>query len=556
MINKEADVLIVGGGAAGLAAACKAFKEDAGKIVIIEGAKELGGILLQCVHTGFGLEYFNENLTGPEYMQKFIDKISNYNIETLTQAMVIGIETKSSFDHFVDIVSSENGFMKIYAKTVILTTGCRERGRDELNIPGDRPAGVMTAGTAQRYMDIYGYLPGKEVIVVGSGDIGLIMARRFSQEGAHVKGVYEILSYTCGLRRNQAQCLLDFGIPLYLGSTVVQIKGKKRIESVVVAKVNENLIPILGTEEEVKCDLLVLATGLVPDLRFPRMLPEGVGFEIDLGTGGPVVNEFLETSVPNIFAAGNFLMVNDIVDDVTSQGEIAALSAVRALEGAASKGIQWKHVVLGNGIRSVVPQKFSGIMDVKFYIRIKEPAENAYIEVPEIGVRSFNRVLRPPEMVRLEFSKDLLKCDNLTFQVKVRGNVVKKSNIVKGCEGMATKSIICIVCPIGCQTTVIMDGDKVKEIQGALCSRGLEFIRQEATFPVRILFTVVPIEGASTIGVLPIRSDKPVPKQLLERSLKELSKVNVKAPIKVGDIIVKDLLGQGFNMIASRTVNS
>jgi CxxC motif-containing protein len=268
------------------------------------------------------------------------------------------------------------------------------------------------------------------------------------------------------------------------------------------------------------------------------------------------VNEFLETSLPNVFAAGNFLMVNDIVDDVTLQGEIAALSAVRALERAASKGIQWKHVVLGNGIRSIVPQKFSGTMDVKFYIRIKEPAENAYIEVPEIGVHSFNRVLRPPEMVRLKFSKDLLKCDNLTFQVKATGSAVKKPNIVKGGEGMATKSIICIVCPIGCQTTVIMDGDKVKEIQGALCSRGLEFIRQEATSPVRILFTVVPIEGASTIGVLPIRSDKPVPKQLLERSLKELSRVNVKAPIKVGDIIMKDLLGQGFNIIASRTVNS
>ena len=548
------DLLIIGGGAAGLAAACKAYEEGLEKILVVEGDKELGGILLQCVHTGFGLEYFKENLTGPEYIQRFIDKIQRYNIETLTESMALDIETRSKFDHVISIAGLGNGFTKIGAKAVIITTGCRERGRDELNIPGDRPAGVMTAGTAQRYMDIYGYLPGKEVVIVGSGDIGLIMARRFSQEGAVVKGVYEILSYTCGLRRNQAQCLQDFGIPLYLGSTVVQINGRKKLESVIVAKVDDNLTPVPGTEEKINCDLLVLAAGLLPDNRFPRVSPEGLGLEIDAGTSGPIVNEFLETSSPNIFAAGNFLMVNDTVDDVTVQGEIAAQSAVKFLREGHPLQIKWKQATPGYGIRFVVPQKYSGTVDVKFYMRVKKPSDNIFIEVPEIGRRFFLRVVRPPEIIRLNLTKDTIKSEYLTFQIKPSGSKSKHVESLRRCEDKICKSIICTVCPIGCLTTVVIEGDEVKEIRGAFCKRGLDFIRQEAICPVRVLFTVVPIEGSSTIGVLPVRSDRPIPKNLLDQSLKALSKIRVKVPVNVGDIIVDDLLGKNFNIISSRTV--
>jgi|GEM_PF-16240 len=552
----DTHLLIVGGGAAGLAAACKAYEEGLDRILIVEGSNELGGILLQCIHTGFGLEYFKENLTGPEYMQRFLNKIGKYGIQVMTKTMALQIDTRSRYEHVVTVSSPERGFFSINAKAVIMTTGCRERGRDELNIPGDRPAGVMTAGTAQRYMDIYGYLPGKEVVVVGSGDIGMIMARRFSQEGANVKGVYEILPYACGLRRNQSQCLKDFGIPLHLSSTVIQINGRSRVESVVVAKVDEAFNPIPGTEEEVKCDVLILATGLLPDTRFPKLLPEGIGLEIDRGTGGPIVNDLLETNIPNVFAAGNFLLVNDTVDDVTIQGEVAATSAVKALRENGPANVEWKRVIVGEGIRFVVPQMFSGNKDVCFYMRVNRPAESVFIEVPEVNKRFFNRVVRPPEMIKLVLGKEHLSSGNLSFQIRHSTKSLKVEKPVQVCEGRTYKEITCIICPVGCQTVVEMEGDQVKEIKGASCTRGFEFIRQEAVCPVRILFTVVPIEGSSSVKVLPVRSDKPIAKGLLDEAYRQLAFCKAKVPIQAGDVIVRDFLRQGVNIVASRTVQS
>ncbi|MEM3404033.1 MAG: FAD-dependent oxidoreductase [Nitrososphaeria archaeon] len=549
-------LLIVGGGAAGLAAACKAYEEGLDNVLIVEGSKELGGILLQCIHTGFGLEYFKENLTGPEYMQRFLDKIRKYGIQVMTQTMALKIDSRSRYEHIVTVSSPEKGFFNIDAKAVIMTTGCRERGRDELNIPGDRPAGVMTAGTAQRYMDVYGYLPGKEVVVVGSGDIGLIMARRFSQEGANVKGVYEILPYACGLRRNQSQCLKDFGIPLHLSSTVIQINGKKRVESVIVSKVDEAFNPIPGTEEEVKCDVLILATGLLPDTRFPKLLPEGIGLKIDPGTGGPIVNDLFETNIPNIFAAGNFLLVNDTVDDVTIQGEVAAISAAKALADKSPVDVDWKHAIVGEGIRFVVPQMFSGNKDVCFYMRVTRPAENVFIEVPEVDKRFFNRIVRPPEMIKLVLSEEQLSSGNLTFKIKPSTSFLKAAEPIQIREGRTYKEITCIVCPVGCQTMVEMVGDQVREIKGATCTRGIEFIRQEAVCPVRILFTVVPVENSSSVKVLPVRSDKPVEKNLLNEAYRRLATCRVKAPIQAGDLIVRDFPCQGVNIVACRTVLS
>ncbi|MDI6892937.1 MAG: FAD-dependent oxidoreductase [Actinomycetota bacterium] len=417
IINK--DVVVVGGGAAGLAAAVKARDEGIEDIVILEWGDELGGILPQCVHPGFGLDYFKEDLTGPEYIQRFIDKIEGYGIEAITNCMVTQLESRSHFEKRVVACGPEMGMVEIRSKAVIITTGCRERARYNLNIPGDRPSGVLTAGTAQYFMDIKGLMPGKNVVVLGSGDVGMIMARRFAQEGANVKGVYEIMSYPGGLKRNVVQCLEDYNIPLHLSTTVVRINGKRRLESVTVAKVDENLNPVPGTEEEVECDTLILSVGLIPDTRLPRILPEGIGMEMDKGTGGPVVNELLETSLPLVFAAGNFLMVNDLVDDVTAQGEIAGKSAADAMRNGHPSKVEWKPAVPSEGMRFVVPHKVSGMRDVKLYMRVNKPMENVYVEVPEIGKKFFARIARPPEMVKINLgAEEIKRAERLTFRVK------------------------------------------------------------------------------------------------------------------------------------------
>lgn len=402
----DVDVAVIGGGAAGMAAALNAENAGIDNVIIFEWASELGGILPQCIHPGFGLDYFKENLTGPEYIQRFINRVEDSEIKIMTDSTVIELEAGETNKLLVS--RSKVGLEEVRAKTVILTTGCRERGRFNLNLSGDRCAGIFTAGTAQRLMDIDGIMPGKNVVVLGSGDVGLIMARRFAQEGAEVKGVFEIMPYPGGLQRNVVQCLEDYGIPLYLGTTVVEVKGKQRVEGVVVAKVDENFNTIQDTKTEIKCDTLILSAGLVPDWRIPRISPPAKGINIDEKTAGPVVNNLLETSMPNIFAAGNFLMVNDTVDDVTYQGELAGKNAAKSVkfEGMATEQIEWRNAVPGDGIRFVVPQKFSGRSDIRFYLRVIRPAEKVRIEIPEIGKGFFKKIVRPAEMIKIDLKAD------------------------------------------------------------------------------------------------------------------------------------------------------
>jgi thioredoxin reductase len=415
---EELDIAIVGGGGAGLAAAIKAYEEGIEKVTIFEWADELGGILPQCIHPGFGLEYFKEDLTGPEYVQRFIDKVEDYGIQTITNSTVINLVATNSSKRLV-ACGPRIGIKEVNSKTIIITTGCRERARYNLNIPGDRCAGVFTAGTAQHLMDIDGLGLGKDVVVLGSGDVGMIMARRFAQEGSNVKGVYELMSYPGGLMRNVVQCLEDYEIPLNLNSTVTRINGKERIESVTISKVDKNLNPIPGTEKEVKCDTLILSVGLIPDWRLPKILPEDMGIEMDEKTNGPVVNELLETSRPLVFAAGNFLMVNDTVDDVTLQGEIAGKNAAELIKRGYPQNIEWRPTIPGNGIRFVIPQKFSGLRNVEFYMRVEKPMEDVWVEIPEIGKKVFRGIVRPPEMVKICLgTKEMKEADKLTFQIK------------------------------------------------------------------------------------------------------------------------------------------
>lgn len=315
----EVQLAVIGGGPAGMAAAVKARQQGVKDILIMEREDNLGGILQQCIHTGFGLQVFKEELTGPEYAARYIDMVNELGIAYLTGTTALAIKPGI----VVEAVSEKKGFVRIKAKAVILAMGCRERTRGALNIPGTRPAGIYTAGTAQKFVNINGYLPGKKIVILGSGDIGLIMARRLKLEGAEIKMVCEIMPKPGGLTRNVVQCLHDFNIPLKLSHTVIEIHGRERVEGVTTAAVDENLKPVDGTEEYVECDTLLLSVGLIPE----NEITAEAGIKIDPATSGPVVNEHMETSMPGVYACGNVVHVHDLVDNVTLEAEIAGMSA-------------------------------------------------------------------------------------------------------------------------------------------------------------------------------------------------------------------------------------
>ena len=343
----KTEIAIIGGGPAGLAAAVAAREAGVQDILIIERDNELGGILNQCIHNGFGLHTFKEELTGPEYAGRYIEKVKEMEIPYLLHTIVVDV----SRDKVVTVMNKEQGLFQIEAKAVILAMGCRERSRGALNIPGYRPAGIYSAGTAQRYVNMEGRMPGKKVVILGSGDIGLIMARRMTLEGAKVQVVAELMPYSGGLKRNIVQCLDDYGIPLKLSHTVVDIKGKKRVEGVTLAQVDENRKPIPGTEEYYDCDTLLLSCGLIPE----NELSSQIGVELNPVTSGPVVNESLETNVDGVFACGNVLHVHDLVDYVSGEAKTAGENAAAYVQGnlpEAGKEIPLKGE---NGVRYTVP---------------------------------------------------------------------------------------------------------------------------------------------------------------------------------------------------------
>ena len=392
---KRCDLVIIGGGPAGLAAAVAARESGVEDILILERDTELGGILNQCIHSGFGLHTFREELTGPEYAQRYIQKVRDLAIPCLLDTMVLAITP----ERVVTAVNTREGLFQLQAGAVILAMGCRERARGSLNIPGFRPAGIYSAGTAQRLVNIEGFLPGKEVVILGSGDIGLIMARRMTLEGAHVQVVAELMPYSGGLKRNIVQCLDDFGIPLKLSHTVVDIQGRERVTGVTLAQVDENRRPIPGTEEHYACDTLLLSCGLIPENELSR----GAGVEISPVTNGPVVDESLETSVSGVFACGNVLHVHDLVDFVSQEAEQAGRRAARFLRGGGERG-RAVRLTAGKGIRytvpaSVDPRRMEEELTVRF--RVDNVYRNAAVAVSaggEVLRRRKKLILTPGEM--------------------------------------------------------------------------------------------------------------------------------------------------------------
>jgi len=416
------DIVIIGGGPAGLAAAASAKRNGIESILILERDNQLGGILNQCIHNGFGLHTFKEELTGPEYAQRFIDQVEELKIEYKLNTMVMDI----SQDKTITAMNRTDGLFKIQAKAIILAMGCRERSRGALNIPGYRPAGVYSAGTAQRLVNMEGYMPGKEVVILGSGDIGLIMARRMTLEGAKVKVVAELMPFSGGLKRNIVQCLDDYGIPLKLSHTVVDIRGKERVEGITIAEVDSHGKPIPGTEEDYTCDTLLLSCGLIPENELSR----GAGVDMNMVTNGPSVNESLETSVEGIFACGNVLHVHDLVDFVSEEAAAAGKNAAKYVQNGCTMGDAGKEIpiIATDGARYTVPKAIHvNRMEDELIVRFRVGAvyKNSYISVYLNDKQIIHRkrpIMAPGEMEEIKLKKSELESfsglENITVKIE------------------------------------------------------------------------------------------------------------------------------------------
>lgn len=411
---RKIDLVIIGGGPAGMSAALTAYKRGLRDILILERDSSLGGILQQCIHNGFGLHTFGEELTGPEYAWRYEKEVLELGIPVLLDTMVLDIDENK----IITATNSKDGIFKLEAKAIILAMGCRERPRGALNIAGTRPSGIYSAGMAQKLVNLKGYMPGKDVVILGSGDIGLIMARRMTFEGARVHAVCELMPYSGGLARNIEQCLNDFNIPLKLSHTVVEIHGKERLEGVTIAKVDENRRPIEETREYIPCDTLLLSVGLIPE----NELTAGAGISLSRITGGAVVDEKRQTEIEGVFACGNVLHVHDLVDFVSSEAEIAANGAADYIQGINMPSDRTINLSTDGRVRYTVPQRIVGEGDVEVYFRVADVYRDATLKVMDgdkVILQKKKPKFAPGEMESVKLSAEkLIGVSNLAFSIE------------------------------------------------------------------------------------------------------------------------------------------
>jgi len=564
------DVAIIGGGPAGLAAGVGAREAGATDVLVFDREDSAGGILNQCIHSGFGLHYFQEELTGPEYAQRFLMKALAAGVQICTSSYVMDVTPLPTGDKKLRVLIGGQGVKNIIARSVVIATGCRERPRAAIKIPGSRPAGVFTAGLAQKFVNVYGHLPGKNIVILGSGDIGLIMARRMTLEHCNVLGVFEILPTCNGLKRNVVQCLEDYKIPLHLSHTVVKIHGKDHVEAVTVAPCDpQTLKPDMSKAYDIKCDCLLLSVGLIPENEVSRHM----GVKLHPRTNGPVVDASLETNVPGVFACGNALQVHDLVDNVSAEGLAAGRSAAR--HALHHNGI---NLVAGQGIGYILPASLNAEQNQTISFRVRARVAPAVVKVGSMFTAHLPFAI-PSEMVRIEIPKsaiekylqEQLHGDNfpadgsLTVNVDVVEDKEAEEKEAKekaaaaanatAKEGQTVIDLTCICCPHGCPLKVVKEGDKVISVTGNSCSRGAAFGEQEVIDPRRVFSTTVPIEGA-ICGKIPVKLTQQFPKTRLIEAAYEIQKLRLKAPVKVGQVLIKDLLGEkGCDVVACRTLD-
>jgi NADPH-dependent 2,4-dienoyl-CoA reductase/sulfur reductase-like enzyme len=416
MITHDVDLAIIGAGPAGMAAAISAKEKGLENILLLERAEYPGGLLHQCIHNGFGLHYFKEDLTGPEYAERFTTQLNEMDLRLSLNTLV----THLNPDRSIVAVNPEWGEFQVLPKSVVLAMGCREKSRFAVGIPGSRPAGIFTAGLAQKLVNVDGYMPGEMIVILGSGDIGMIMARRLHLEGAEVKAVVEIMPHVGGLIRNEVQCLHDFDIPLLLDHTVTEIVGNERIEGVKIAQADKDGKVMEETERDVPCDCLLLSVGLIPE----NELSMEAGIELDERIGGPIVDEYLQTNIDGIFAAGNVLQVWDLVDNVTTDGEKAGKSAALFAAGELKKQPKEIEVIPGENIKTVTPHKIVGTEDVEFALRVQNPIQNAELRIGE-KTKKF-RVLSPTEVVTVTVKPDEMDACRESGKIEVSCHERKK----------------------------------------------------------------------------------------------------------------------------------